>query len=427
MAMDTPPTPAQLPPGHQDHRIRLWHELLFSLNLAGVFSYWFLSYCQDLGLQQLSRYGYFGYYLRASSLRLDDFLHIASQDMQFARYAPRFMPTRAASLGAELLILFSTFALAYLFFVTLRIATTPAIEGFLKLLTGMTSIFALPAMYILLLKTGWEPSAVHGFWQDFRPAVLFGEILVFVLLIGVSLMHRPSLWMTLPLVLAHGALWLYFSWPHFYALPQQVALSPQFFILAFPLSAMVWLLFWKTAQTDQPRHPEHGLQSFRLALGAPAAIIFLLLAWWPSRSYPIGKNGRLDSLVIELHRSSCFGSCRPYDLTIRGNGDVRFIGWHRYPNTEYTNHATLTPEQVSRIVLALDRSRFFALDDRAFDWCFDTPIVNISVSVNGKSKWVGSDGETAHCAGPKLGRQVRFVVAAAEIDSIVGTKQWLEK
>ena len=424
--MYTHPTSTESTLGPRHTPIRLWHELLFSLNLAGVFSYWFLSYCQDLGLQQLSRYGYFGYYLRASSLRLDDFLHIASQDMQFARYAPRFMPTRAASLGAELLILFSTFALAYLFFVALHAATTPAIEGFLKLLTGMTSTFALPAIYIWLLKTGWESWAVHGFWQDFRPAVFFAEILVVVLLAGISRLRSLSLWMIAPLIFSHCIFWLYFSWPHFYALPQQVLLSAQFFMLAFPLSAMAWLFYWKSAQTNKP-HPEHDVQRFRRVAGVLVAIIFLLLAWWPSRSQPIGKSGRLDSLVIELHRSSCFGSCRPYDLTIRGDGDVRFIGWHRYPNTEYTNHATLTPEQVSQIVLALDRSRFFALDDRAFDWCLDTPIVSISVSVNGKSKWVGSDGEAAHCAGPKLGRQVRFVVAAAEIDSIVGTNQWLER
>jgi len=111
-------------------------------------------------------------------------------------------------------------------------------------------------------------------------------------------------------------------------------------------------------------------------------------------------------------------------MTIRGDGDVRFTGWHRYRETEYTNHATLAPEQVSQIVQALNRSRFFALDDRAFDWCFDTPTVSISVTVNGKSKSVGSDSD---CFGPKFGRQARFVQAAAEIDSIVGTSRWIQR
>jgi hypothetical protein len=153
--MDTQSIP--LTPGGQHSRIRLWHELLFSLNLAVVCCYSFLTYCQDFGWEQPSKNTDFGYYLRASALRLDDFLHIASQDAQFARYSPKFMPSRAATLGAELLILLSTFALACLFFVLLYALARPTIQKILKLLTGLTSIFALPVIYVSLPKTGWEP------------------------------------------------------------------------------------------------------------------------------------------------------------------------------------------------------------------------------------------------------------------------------
>ncbi|HME12630.1 MAG TPA: DUF6438 domain-containing protein [Candidatus Acidoferrum sp.] len=322
-----------------------------------------------------------------------------------------------------MLIVISALAFAFLMFSLLHAATGPAIRKRFAFATGMIAIFAMPMMYVWLLKISWARGAAYAFWQDFRPAFLGAEIVVAVLLVGISRLRSLSLWTTAPLVMSHCIFWLYFSWPHLYALPQQELLSPRFFMLAFPLSGLIWLLYWQTAHTNQPQ-PGRDVGRVRLALGALAAIVFLLLAWWPSHAHPIGGNGQLDSLVIELDRSRCFGSCLPYDMTIRGDGDVRFTGWHRYRETEYTNHATLAPEQVSQIVQALNRSRFFALDDRAFDWCFDTPTVSISVTVNGKSKSVGSDSD---CFGPKFGRQARFVQAAAEIDSIVGTSRWIQR
>jgi hypothetical protein len=421
--MYTQPTPTQLTPGYRHSLIRVWHELLFSLNLAVVCCYWFLSYCQDFGMFQPSRKRDFGYHLRAYSLRLNDFLHIASQEMQFARYAPKFMASRAASLGAELLILFSTLAVAYLFFVILHAATAPSIQKILKPLAGMTSIFALPVMYIWLLKTGWAPWTVHGFWQDFRPAVLGAEILLYVLLILISRVHSLSLWMILPLVLAHDVFWLYFSWPHFYALPRNQLLSPLSLLLAFPASNVLWLLYIKTGP-EPALPPVPNGKHLPTTLLAFAALTILFLLWRPASTHPLRQFERTESLIIELHRSRCFGRCRPYHMTIRGNGDVQFTGWHVYPETEYTVHATLAREQVSQILEILDRSRFTALDERAFVSCSDTQTVDVSFSVKDWSKRVGSD---SYCVGAKSGPQARFVGAAAEIDSIVGTKQLIER
>jgi hypothetical protein len=419
--MDTQPTPRKL--GGQHRRIRLWHELLFSLNLAVVCCYWFLSHCQDFGLYRPSTKIDFGYYLRAFSLRLDDFMHIPSQDMQFARYAPKFMPSRAASLGAELLILLSTVATAYLLFVLFHAATRPAVQKILKLATGVTSIFALPVTYIWLLKAGWGPGAVHGFWQDFRPAVLGAEILAFLLLIGISRLRKLSLWTTLPLVFAHDVFWLYFSWPHFYALLRNQLLSPMALILSFPASTVLWLLYINT-RPAAPASPLHRTKHLSTAVAVFAALTILFLLWRPASSHPLNQYERTKTFVIELNRSSCFGPCRPYDMTIRGDGDVRFIAWHRYPETQYTKHATLAPEQVSQVLAILDRARFTTLDERAFVWCFDTSSVDVSFSVKGWSKRVGSD---SNCVGAKSSPQDRFVAAVAEIDSVVGTKQWIER
>lgn len=68
--------------------------------------------------------------------------------------------------------------------------------------------------------------------------------------------------------------------------------------------------------------------------------------------------------------------------------------------------------------LAWRRAHFWSLEDRAFAWCFDSDSVSITVSMDGETKRVVSDGG---CIGAKSGLQARFVQSAAEIDSMVGS------
>jgi hypothetical protein len=246
---------------------------------------------------------------------------------------------------------------------------------------------------------------------------------VFVLLLVISRWRRLSLWTTLTLLLAHDVFWLYFSWPHFYALSKNQLSSPMALVLAFPASTILWLLYVKAAPEPAPSQAPNR-KHLSMALSVFAALTILFLLWRPALAHPLSQYERNDTLVVELHRSSCFGSCRPYHMTIRGDGDVRFTGRHVYPESEYEIHATLNPKQVSQILEILDRARFTSLDERAFLWCFDTQSVDVSFSVEGWSKRVGSD---SHCVGGMSGPQARFAAATAEIDSIVGTRQWLEK
>jgi hypothetical protein len=131
----------------------------------------------------------------------------------------------------------------------------------------------------------------------------------------------------------------------------------------------------------------------------------------------------LDSLAIDLARGPCFGSCIVYTLTIRGNGQVDLVHQpdRRVPDLG-PQRKTITREQLSQILESLDRANFFAFEDRAFSWCFDTPSVGISVSMDGRTKRVVSD---SYCIANKSGIQGRFVESAAEIDRIVGTENML--
>jgi hypothetical protein len=84
---------------------------------------------------------------------------------------------------------------------------------------------------------------------------------------------------------------------------------------------------------------------------------------------------------------------------------------------------TINREQVIKVVQSLDRVRFFALEDRAFMWCFDTGSVTVTVSGDGTTKRVASDDS---CTGAKSGLQAQFVKSAAEIDTIVGSNRWID-
>lgn len=110
------------------------------------------------------------------------------------------------------------------------------------------------------------------------------------------------------------------------------------------------------------------------------------------------------------------GSCPVYVVTVHGNGDVEYVGT-RFVRTKGLQKTKVKPEQVAQMLDVLGRASLFALKDRAFSWCFDTPRVSVSVSTDGHGKRVSSD---ASCSGAKSGLQARFVQAADQIDKIFG-------
>jgi hypothetical protein len=71
------------------------------------------------------------------------------------------------------------------------------------------------------------------------------------------------------------------------------------------------------------------------------------------------------------------------------------------------------------ILQKLESVRFLAIEDSAFEWCFDTPRIAVLVSVDGVTHRVSSD---ASCTGPESATQARFVQVANEIDRIIGPK-----
>jgi hypothetical protein len=156
-------------------------------------------------------------------------------------------------------------------------------------------------------------------------------------------------------------------------------------------------------------------------LPAVLGLAALVAIWHPTRSRPLLQPKDLKSVVIKLSRGPCRGSCPSYTITIHGDGNVEYVG-ERNARVKGSQTATLSAEQLAQVLQRLDESHFFALEDRAFSWCFDTSSVAVTVSFDGRTKTVVSDGG---CTGAKSGAQTKFVRAATDIDKIVDSDQWV--
>ncbi|MFZ0959080.1 MAG: DUF6438 domain-containing protein, partial [Candidatus Sulfotelmatobacter sp.] len=148
----------------------------------------------------------------------------------------------------------------------------------------------------------------------------------------------------------------------------------------------------------------------------------LLVVWLPGSSHIMARTKDLNSTLIVLSRGTCFGSCPAYTISIHGNGAIEYMG-ERFVKVGGKQTASIASGDFMKILQRLDEAHFFALDDRAFAWCFDTSTVSIAVSVDGRTKSVVSD---ATCTGAKSGVQDEFVSAADDIDQIVGSKRWVQ-
>jgi hypothetical protein len=407
------------------NRLQSLHEILFALNVSYTIMFGLLS---DVAFHDYqwngSRGSDLGYFLRRSAIRLDDFLHIAVGQPVSANFVARRIPEGSATIGAELLIVLSVMAGTLLLLSLLRLTAGSAFHrAVLNPIAGVVALFALPATYLSVLGFTWPAGGTHTFRQDVRPAIFAAEVFVLILLAVLFRKRWLSLWATESLVLLHCTFWILVSRPEFVAFPIPTLLAPIFLLAAFPLSATTWLLFRKALRTQSPRELLGDRAIVLTALSIlSAALLFVL--WTPARARTLDRSERLDSITIRLSRGPCFGSCPTYTVTVRGTGSVDYEGRTLRSDESVVGHSTLDREQIRQILRLLDGVHFSSLEGRAFLWCFDTPSVAISVSVDGRTKEVVSDWA---CDGSKLGVQHDFGEAAKEIDSIIGTQQWVKR
>lgn len=137
---------------------------------------------------------------------------------------------------------------------------------------------------------------------------------------------------------------------------------------------------------------------------------------------PVPESG------ITLERSTCFGNCPAYRVTVDANGQVTFTGQAHVQTTQATGHAT--PAQLAAIHDALARADFDAMrasyasrDDGCDMVMSDQPGIRITV---GRSSGSHSVDFYLGCTGPLADAvRPRIEQLANSIDKQLDTRRWI--
>jgi Domain of unknown function (DUF6438) len=127
--------------------------------------------------------------------------------------------------------------------------------------------------------------------------------------------------------------------------------------------------------------------------------------------------------VVTLERTSCFGTCPVYQVTITPAGAVRFVGKkHVVKQGEAT--AEIPTGRVDTLLRELEAGGYFGFEDKYVmdspacgQYATDSPTVITSATIGDRTKKIRHDHG---CAGapPELARLERL------IDEVAGADQW---
>jgi hypothetical protein len=122
--------------------------------------------------------------------------------------------------------------------------------------------------------------------------------------------------------------------------------------------------------------------------------------------------------VISLERTTCFGRCPVYKVSIYGDGTVRYDG-KEYVKVKGSQTRVISQEQVGRLVAEFQQARYFSFKDEYETITFtDAPLAITSVTIDGRTKRVRhylGDG-----AAPR-----ELSVLEERIDHVSGADEWV--
>jgi Domain of unknown function (DUF6438) len=128
--------------------------------------------------------------------------------------------------------------------------------------------------------------------------------------------------------------------------------------------------------------------------------------------------------VVTLERTPCFGTCPVYQLSIFGDGTVRFAG-KLHVATQGMATAKISPAAVDSLVVELESAGYFEFADAYVldapacgQYATDSPTVTTSLTVKGRTKQVRHDYGCS-AAPPELRRLEQ------RIDEVAGTSRWI--
>jgi hypothetical protein len=130
-----------------------------------------------------------------------------------------------------------------------------------------------------------------------------------------------------------------------------------------------------------------------------------------------------DDVVIKLERTSCFGECPVYSVSIDAKGNVTYEGT-KFVRVEGRQTDRIPVSRVAALLETVDRIRFFELNDRyrtirnpdgTETMVTDLPTTFVTVSREGRSKRVED-----YIGAPQSLKELE-----QQIDDAVRTKRWI--
>jgi hypothetical protein len=403
--------------------VRGFQEVMLSLNIAYAVGYGLFSYVSRSQMSWVPRSD-LGYYLRCSAVRVDDLLGITSKAAVSTSAVGRAdFPVQR--IGLELAFVASIVSVAFLLFLLSRLCRgTFAYRFITERVACGSALFLPPASYLVISALTWkwprfpEEDPVIPFWRNELLAIFVIEILLFSILVALRRRPLPA-WLVICLLIPHYVFWTFWLWPDSAVYIYQLT-TPHIFLAVPPLAVIAWLLYVKN-RPEQIAAKDGLVASTWTLAAAIVAIVLLFALWLPARRYSLAACQDMNSLTIEMSRGPCRGWCPQYSITIYGNGTVEYEG-REFIKIKGHQVSKISKEHLLRVLQTLDDANFGSLEDRAFDWCFDSSSVAVWASAEGRTKRVASDGG---CVGAKSGPQERFVQATREIDVAVASDQWV--
>jgi hypothetical protein len=154
-------------------------------------------------------------------------------------------------------------------------------------------------------------------------------------------------------------------------------------------------------------------------LSTPLLALALLSGGCRAGSQP----DKLGSISVTLQRTACYGTCPVYTVTIQGDGRVEYIG-ESHVDIPGSQKAQFQPDNLQSLLKTVDRIHFWDLQEKYFEGCTDQPTAILSLHLDGKSKVVSND--YGGCSRQASGPQVDLANLAAEIDTLAGTRRWIQ-
>ncbi|MFN8359826.1 MAG: DUF6438 domain-containing protein [Candidatus Kapaibacterium sp.] len=158
------------------------------------------------------------------------------------------------------------------------------------------------------------------------------------------------------------------------------------------------------------------MKKFSLVLGS---ILLGAFVFGCSHGKPAVGSRDVSKAKISLTRTSCYGKCPVYSITIYGTGRVEFEG---FANTKVLGKQEIVvPVDSVRILVAeLEQQGYFSLNDRYEEYQMtDLATVNTEAEIDGIIKKI------THYKGDLTTPQILSDIEK-RIDEIATVRQWLE-